>query len=412
MNDAAVGFPVRSIIHIDLDAFFVAVERLDNPALIGVPVLVGGRPDSRGVVSSASYEARKFGIHSAMPTAQALRLCPHAVLVGGNRARYVEMSVRVMTLLSEYTPLVEPISIDEAFLDVSGTAAHYGAPGRLAHTLQERIDVELGLSASLGVAANKLVAKIASDFRKPHGVTVVAPGREAEFLAPLPIRRLWGVGEVTGRELARLGAATVGDLAALPLDALRARFGVNGEALWRAARGIDESLVTPEHEAKSLSREETFAQDIRDGAALRRELLRLSDALASRLRRHNLQSRTVAIKLRYGDFTTTTRQTTLDEPTDAGPVIYARTLALFEEAWDRRPVRLVGVSAANLCQPARQLRLFEQEDQRRAQLDAALDRIRERFGEQAIQRASLLEEPEALWVPKGVPEKRRKADVR
>lgn len=395
----------RTIIHLDLDAFFVAVERLDNPALIGVPVLVGGRPEVRGVISSASYEARKFGVHSAMPTAQALRLCPRAVLVSGSRGRYGEMSRRVMALLGEYTPLLEPISIDEAFLDISGAEAHYGPPARLARAIQDRVETELGLSASLGVASNKLIAKVASDFRKPHGITVVPPGEEAAFLAPLPIRRLWGVGEVTGRELARLGVATIGDLAAFALEDLRARFGAHGEGLWRAARGIDESPVVVEHEAKSLSREETFAQDTRDPELLRRELLRLSDAVASRLRRHKVAARTVAIKLRYSDFTTLTRQVTLDEPTDSGPIIYAQALALFEAAWDRRrAVRLVGVGGAGLEQPARQLRLFEQQDARQAQLDAALDRIRARFGEGAIQRASLLEEPEALWVPKGKPE--------
>jgi DNA polymerase-4 len=393
----------RTILHIDLDAFFVAVERLDNPALIGVPVIVGGRAEVRGVVASASYEARQYGVHSAMPTAQALRLCPQAVLVSGHRDRYGELSRRVMAILGDYTPLLEPISIDEAFLDVTGAEAHYGPPAQLAQTLQDRIERELRLSASLGAASNKLVAKIASDYRKPHGITVVSPGGEAAFLAPLPIRRLWGVGEVTARELARLGVETIGDLAAFSADELGARFGAHGEGLWRAARGVDESPVTPEHAEKSLSREETFAQDIGDATLLRRELLRLSESVASRLRRHGVAARTIAIKLRYGDFTTFTRQSTLAEPTDSGPVIYTQALALFEAAWDRRrAVRLVGVGANNLEQPHRQLRLFEQEDQRQAQLDAALDRIRERFGDGAIQRASLLEEPEELWVPKGI----------
>jgi DNA polymerase-4 len=402
----------RAILHLDLDAFFVAVERLDNPALIGVPVIVGGRAEARGVVSSASYEARAFGVRSAMPTAQALRLCPQAILVGGNRRRYVEMSGKVMALLGEYTPLLEPISIDEAFLDISGTEAHYGPPAVLAQTLRDRIAAELGLSASLGAAANKLVAKIASDLRKPHGITVVPPGQEAAFLAPLPIRRLWGVGEVTGRELARLGIQTIGDLARFSPEELRGRFGAHGEGLWRAATGIDDSPVTPEHEAKSLSREETFAQDVRDPILLRRELLRLSDAVAGRLRRHTLQARTVALKLRYPDFTTLTRQTTLPDPTDAGPVIYAQALALFDAAWDRRPVRLIGVAAANLSQGARQLRLFEQEDARQSHLEVALDRIRARFGEDAIQRASLLEEPEALWTSKEIPDEVRRGGAK
>lgn len=402
MSDHLPALGVRSIIHIDLDAFFVAVERLDNPALIGKLVLVAGRPEARGVVLSASYEVRKFGIHSAMPTAQALRLCPQAILVGGNRRRYVEMSDRVMALLGEYTPLLETISIDEAFLDVSGAEAHYGSPGVLAKTLQDRIEAELGLSGSLGAATNKLVAKIASDFRKPHGITIVPPGQEAAFLAPLPIRRLWGVGEVTGRELARLGIRTIGDLARLSAEELHVRFGTNGDGLWRAARGIDSRPVIPEREAKSLSREETFVQDERDPAVLRRELLRLSDAVAARLRRHNLQARTVGLKLRYRDFTTLTRQATLADPTDAGAVIFAQASALFAAAWDRRAVRLIGVAAANLSQPGRQLRLFEQDDRRQAQLESALDRIRARFGDQAIQRASLLEEPEALWIGREV----------
>jgi DNA polymerase-4 len=394
----------RTIIHADLDAFFVAVERLDNPALSGLPVIVGGRAEVRGVVASASYEARKFGVHSAMPTAQALRLCPQAVLVSGHRDRYVELSRRVMAIFGDYTPLVEPLSIDEAFLDVSGTEAQYGAPAQLAQTLQDRIERELRLSVSLGVAANKLVAKIASDHRKPHGITVVPPGQEAAFLAPLPIRRLWGVGEVTARELAKLGVETIGDLARLPASELSARFGAHGAGLWHAARGSDDSPVTPERAEKSVSREETFAQDTNDPALLRTELLRLSESVASRLRRHGLAARTVGLKLRYGDFTTLSRQVTLAEPTDSGPVIYAQAQALFEAAWDRRrAVRLVGVGASNLDQPVRQLRLFEQGDNRQAQLDAALDRIRERFGSDAIQRAALLDEPEELWVPKTAP---------
>ena len=389
----------RAIIHIDLDAFFVAVERLDDPRLIGVPVIVGGRPEVRGVVASASYEARKFGVHSAMPTAAALRLCPQAILISGHRGRYSEMSDRVMTILGEYTPLLEPISIDEAFLDVTGTEPHYGSPAALASTLQSRIDRELMLSASLGVAANKLLAKIASDFRKPHGITVVPSGEEAAFLAPMPIRKLWGVGEVMGRELARLGIETIGDLARWPRDELIGRFGaVSGEGLYRASHGLDDSPVTPEHEAKSLSREETFARDIREPETLRRELLRLSDEVAWRLRRHGLQARTVNLKLRYPDFSTLTRQVTLPDATDSGPVLYAHALALFEKTWDRRPVRLVGVGGTNLEQGGRQLRLFEQEDRRQAQLDAALDRIRAKYGESSIRRASLMDEPEEPWV--------------
>jgi DNA polymerase IV len=389
----------RAIIHMDLDAFFVAVERLANPALLGLPVIVGGRPEVRGVVAAASYEVRRFGVHSAMPTATALRLCPQALVIGGHREWYVDYSRRVMAILGHYTPLLEQVSIDEAFLDVTGTEAHFGPPGTLARTIQDQIESELKLSASLGVATNKLVAKIASDLRKPHGIVVVPFGQEAAFLAPLPLSRLWGAGPVTQRALAALGLRTIGDVAAMPLAELRGRFGRHGAGLWQASHGQDDGPVTPEQEAKSLSREETFAQDVRDPERLRRELLRMSDAVALRLRRHNVQARTVGIKLRYGDFSTFTRQATLSEPTDAGPVIYDQALALFEALWNpARAVRLLGVGTANLTQSARQLRLFEQTDQRQAQLDAALDVIRARFGEEAIQRASLLDSPDDLWV--------------
>jgi DNA polymerase-4 len=394
--------PQRAIIHVDLDAFFVAVERLDDPSLAGKPVVVGGRAEVRGVVASASYEARKFGIRSAMPTAEALRRYPQLIVVSGHRGRYTEMSDRVMAILGDYTPLLEPISIDEAFLDVTGTEAHYGPPAQLARTIQDRIEAELKLSASLGVAANKLLAKVASDFRKPHGITVVPPGEEAAFLAPLPIRRLWGVGEVMGRELARLNINTVGDLASVPREELIVRFGAAvGEGLFRGSHGVDESPVTPEHEAKSISREETFSRDVRDIEVLRRELLRLSEEVAWRLRRHNLQARTITLKMRYGDFSTLTRQATPADPVDSGPVIYATVLALFEKVWDRRPLRLVGVGGSNLVQPGRQLRLFEQEDRRQAQLDAALDRIRAKYGSSSIRRASLMDDPEEPWVSRG-----------
>jgi nucleotidyltransferase/DNA polymerase involved in DNA repair len=315
------------------------------------------------------------------------------------------MSDRVMAILAEYTPLLEPLSIDEAFLDVTGTEAHYGPPARLAQTLQDRIDRELGLSASLGVGSNKLIAKIASEFGKPHGITVVPAGDEASFLAPMPIRKLWGVGEVTGRELARQGIETIGDLARWPLEELISRFGLSsGEGLYRASHGLDDSPVTPEHEAKSLSREETFARDIKDADVLRRELLRLSDEVAWRLRRHGLQARTINLKLRYADFSTITRQVTLEDATDSGPVLYSHALALFEKAWDRRPVRLLGVGGTGLEQGGRQLRLFEQVDRRQTQLDAALDRIRAKYGESAIRRASLMDEPEEPWVSRNRPD--------
>ena len=395
----------RAIIHLDLDAFFVAVERLDSPALVGLPVIVGGRPET---AAWSRLHRMKPGLSVCILPCLPHRRCASARRPYSYRATAGAMSRcsrRVMRILADYTPLLEPMSIDEAFLDVSGTDAHYGPPAALARALQDRIQAELGLSASLGVAANKLVAKIASDFRKPHGITVVAPGDEARFLAPLPIRRLWGIGDVTAGELARLGIGTIGDLAQRPLEDPKSRFGAHGEGMWRAAHGIDEIAVTPEHEAKSLSREATFASDVGDLQTLRRELLRQCDAVCKSPAPPPPPGRTVTLKLRYADFTTVTRQITLGESTDAGPTIYMQVLSLFEAAWNRRqPVRLLGVGVSGLTQSAGQLRLFEQQDHRQAELDVALDRIRDRFGYDAIQRASLVEPPDELWVGRSLEE--------
>ncbi len=383
----------RTILHLDLDAFFVAVERLRDPRLVGRPVVVGGRPEQRGVVASASYEARRFGIRSAMPTAQALRLCPDLIIVPAHRRLYRHYSDRVMAILNEITPLVEPISIDEAFLDITGCERLWGPPAELAARLQARIETELGLSASLGVAANKLVAKIASDLRKPHGLVIVPPGEEAAFLAPLPVERLWGVGPVTARRLRNMGITTIGDLAARPVHELVARFGAQGWELWRHAQGQDDRPVEPESEPKSLSRETTFAQDVVNPERLRRTLLWLSEEVGIRLRRHRLRARTISIKLRYADFTTLTRQITLAEPTDQEQTIYHHAVNLWQKTWTRaRPVRLLGIGVSNFSGPERQLSLFPTEDDRRRRLSQALDHIRERFGEHAILRASLLGE--------------------
>ena len=382
----------RAIIHMDLDAFFVAVERLRDPSLMGRPVVVGGRPERRGVVASASYEVRPFGIRSAMPMAQAVRLCPDLVIVPSHYRLYRHYSDRVMAMLREITPLVEPISIDEAFLDVTGCERLWGPPADLAAWLQERIQAELGLSASLGVATNKLVAKIASDLRKPHGLVIVPPGGERDFLAPLPVERLWGVGPATARRLWEMGIRTIGDLAAWPARDLQARFGVHGETLWQHAHGRDDRPVEPESEPKSISRETTFARDVADPERLRRTLLWLSEEVAVRLRRHRVRARTVFIKLRYADFTTLTRQATLPDPTDQAAVVYEHACDLWRRVWTRtRSVRLLGVGATNFVGPEQQLSLFPERDDRQERLSQALDRIRERFGDHAIVRASLLE---------------------
>jgi DNA polymerase-4 len=385
----------RYILHLDIDAFYASVEEILDPSLKGKPVIVGARPEQRGVVASASYAARAFGVHSAMPTAQALRLCPQAIIVSPHRQAYKEYSAQMMDIFSEYSPLVEPLSLEEAFLDVTGCEARWSSPEALAHRIQERLQKELGLSASIGLASNKLVAKIASDLEKPHGFVVVPHGEEAEFLAPLPVGKLWGVGEVTARSLHEMGVFTIGQLVLLPVAQLEAKFGRRGRDLYRQARGADDSPVVIERERKSLSREVTFAQDIGDRQVLRKTLLSLSEDVASRLRKRGLRGRTVKLKLRYADFTTLTRQTTVDAPTDLGQVIFDQATWLLDKAWDRRrKVRLIGVGVSRFEQEERQLSLFEAPGEGKVaklrRLSQAVDQIRGKYGDEAIQRASLV----------------------
>jgi DNA polymerase-4 len=350
----------RAVLHIDLDAFFAAVEILENPALAGKPVLIGGRPDQRGVVATASYPARAFGCHSAMPMAQALKLCPEAIVLPARHSLYRQYSHRVMDMLHALTPLVEQVSIDEAFLELTEQVAAWEEAVEIARQLQGRVSAEIGLSASLGVATNKQVAKVASDFDKPGGLTVVRPGEEAAFLAPLPARALWGVGPVTAERLAGMGVHTVGELAALPDETLRANFGRHGPDLGRRARGSDDSPIVVEHERKSISQERTFDRDIAELRPLKQHLWRMSQAVAGYLQRAEVAGGVVAIKLRYGDFTTLTRQMTLPLPSDDAIEIYRAALTLLERAWEPgRPVRLLGVGAHQLSQPSGQLSLFD-----------------------------------------------------
>ncbi len=349
----------RVIVHLDLDAFFAAVEVLENPALAGKPVLVGGKPGERGVVAAASYPARAFGVHSAMPMARALRLCPEAVVLPPRKDLYRDYSDRVMAILRQISPLVEQISVDEAVLDLTDRVVDWEDGPELARGLQERVREEVALSASLGVATNKLVAKVASDRDKPGGLTVVRPGEEAAFLAPLPVRVLWGVGPVTERELAQMGVTTVGELAQQHERVLRDRFGRHGAEMARRAQGIDGRPVVTERERKSVSRERTFRRDLRRAGSLRRQLWKLCRSVARRLRRADLAAETVAIKLRYADFTTLTRQMTLDVPTDDDRTIYRAALVLLNRTWQSgRPVRLLGVAGRRLSPPPGQLPLF------------------------------------------------------
>lgn len=381
----------RAIIHADLDAFYASVEVLDDPSLQGRPVIVGGGPNDRGVVSAASYEARAFGVGSAMPLRTAVRRCPHGVFLPGRPERYRELSQQVMAIFADYTPLVEPISLDEAFLDVTASAAALGDGEAIGRRIKSRVVDEVGLIVSVGVAANKLCAKVASDLRKPDAFVVVAPGSEAEFLAPLPIRRLWGVGPSAQAALADYGVTTIGQLAAMPASTLRRRLGRHGGDLAARARGIDPSPVVPWQQPKSIGHEHTFERDTVDIRQLEATLLDVADSVASRLRRHGLAAGSVQLKLRYEGFETLTRQAPLQhQAREAGPLYEAALVLLRRTLVAGRGVRLIGLTAINLAD-AQQLTLFDAPD-RTDRLTASIDAVRARFGDRSITRARLLTE--------------------
>lgn len=349
----------RAIVHVDLDAFYAAVEVLVSPDLSDKPLAVGGRPEERGVVAAASYPARAFGVRSAMPMHRAIQLCPELIILPPRFDLYHSYSRRVMTIVRQASSLVEQVSIDEAYLDLTDEVEAWEDSVEIARRLQQRVRDEVGLSASLGVATNKLVAKVASDHEKPGGLTVVRRGKEAAFLAPLPVRVLWGVGPVTERRLATMGVTTVGDLACLSEQDLCARFGRHGAEMARQAQGNDARPVVAEHERKSVSQERTFACDVRDGQTLRKELWRLTQGVAHRLKRADLAAGTIAVKLRYADFATLMRQMSLSVPTDDEREIHRVAKVLLDRAWQKgRPVRLLGVVVRNLSSPAGQLPLL------------------------------------------------------
>ena len=394
----------RAIIHLDMDAFYASVEVLDNPSLRGKPVIVGGS-ERRGVVSAASYEARPFGVHSAMPTATAKRLCPHGIFLPVRMERYQEASEKVFAIFRRFTPLVEPLSIDEAFLDVTGCERLFGSAEEVARKIKAAVREETGLTVSAGVAPNKFLAKIASDLGKPDGLTIVPPGNEIGFLGPLPVGKLWGVGKVTEQELRGRGIRTIGDLRRVPEGTLKRAFGSNGEHLRQLAHGIDDRPVETEHEAKSVGHEDTYDHDLRDRGAMRRELLSLSDRVSARLRRHGIRGKTVTLKVKYHDFVQVTRAATLSDPTDDGGTLYRVALDLLgnTEA-GARPVRLLGISVSKLVPAAgtakadrsEQLPLFgppragkrvepvAADPEKKQQLNRAVDRIREKFGPKGI----------------------------
>jgi nucleotidyltransferase/DNA polymerase involved in DNA repair len=383
----------RSILHVDMDAFFAAVEVRDRPELRGKPVIVGADPKGgrgRGVVSTASYEARRFGVFSAMPISEAWRRCPQGVYLPPDIDRYAHESKKVMEILGRFTDLVEPVSIDEAFLDVTGSARALGSGETLARKLKQTIQDETRLTASVGVAASKLVAKVASDVNKPDGLTIVPPGTEAEFLAPLPVRRLWGVGPKLEESLAKLGVTTIGQLAALDPARLERRVGTHGHDLQRLARGEDARDIPRESVgAKSIGQEHTFDSDTSDATRLRATLLQLSDMVAARLRSSGVRARTITLKYRDEDFRTTTHARTLKRATDSGNELFRLAQQLFAEVHGRKRVRLLGVSASHFGDQAPQLGLFDAKPEPRP-VDRVRDELTRRFGDEVVTRASLL----------------------
>ncbi len=382
------------ILHVDMDAFYASVEERDRPELAGRPLIVGGTPEGRGVVAAANYVVRKFGVHSAMPTATALRLCPAAVVLRPRMSYYAEISDQIREIFFRYTPLVEPLSLDEAFLDATGSQTLFGSAVEIAHQLKADILRETGLVASVGVAPSKFLAKIASDLQKPNALVVVDPQRVQEFLDPLPVGRIWGVGRVTDGALQALGIQTIGQLRRLPVETLRQRFGSQGDHFHRLAHGLDDRPVVPDRNAKSISHETTFAADVSDREILRAWLLELTEQVGRRLRKQGLRGSTVQLKLRFPDFRTMTRAHTLPAPSHGTEELWQAAVALLESSLGARfsGLRLLGMGVAGLVRREHvQRELFDEPDQQKhGRLDGVLDEIQSRFGSGSVGRASNL----------------------
>ncbi|MET0736313.1 MAG: DNA polymerase IV [Microbacterium sp.] len=378
------------ILHVDMDAFYASVEQLDDPSLVGKPIIIGA-PESRSVVSSASYEARRFGVRSAMPVGQALRLCPTAIVVLPHFDRYVEMSRQVMSLFRDVTPLVEPLSIDEAFLDVRGARRLWGSPGEIARALRRRVLDETGLTCSIGVAATKHVAKIASTVSKPDGLLIVPEADTESFLRPLPVRALWGIGPKAAESLESRGIHTVADVLDTPSAVLdRALGAATGQRIWHLARGIDPRTVDTHRVDKSVGHEETFDHDISDEDVLRAELRRLADKVGARLRAHGWEAATISIKVRFADWTTISRSQTLPEPTAVGQRIGDAAHELFASVDRVLPVRLIGVRAEKLRPGGSSAPALWDDDEDWRRIETALDGATAKFGRGAVTRATLL----------------------
>ena len=386
-----VWMNLRKIIHVDMDAFYASVEQRDDPTLLAKPIVVGGKPNSRGVVCAASYEARKFGIHSAMPMEEAFRRCPHAVFLPVNIPKYHEVSLQIRQIFMTYTPIVEPLSLDEAFLDVTGSTSLFGSANTIGLTIKQRIQRELNLTASVGVAGNKFLAKLASDLQKPDGFVVVQPDRVQEFLDPLSVERIWGVGKKTAEQLNRINIKTVRDLRRLEQEYLTQLFGIWGSQLYQLAQGIDDRPVESERVAKSIGRETTFAMDIVDRDELETALLKLAVDVGRRLRKEAFRGKTVTLKVRYDDFRTVTRSQTLSQATDLDDVIYNEACNLLKGESLKQPLRLIGLTLHNLTDKLeRQLSLFPEPQKDNETLTKVIDVLKEKYGEKSITRARLL----------------------
>ena len=376
----------RCIFHIDLDAFFVSVEQALKPTLKGKPVIVGGDPERRGVVASASYEARPFGIHAGMPLSKARRLCPQAIFIRSHFSLYKDASAKFMKILGDFSPHIEPLGFDEAYLDVTGCEELYGSLQKLALAIKERINEELKLTASVGIATCKVVAKIASDLCKPDGLLEIARGDEQAFLNPLPIAKLPGVGKKTEQVLKEMGVTTIGELASLPVDTIKRQFGATGAVIHSYARGIDDREVETPGEAKSISQQLTFARDTLDRNFLEASLHNLCQEVCRELRSQNKRAKCVAIRLRFADFKTITRQVNLKEASDVTQVIFTTSQHLLSKALaqQEKPVRLIGIRISSLAGLEKQLSMFDSGIEKPEHLDKAIDRIRRKYGPTAI----------------------------
>ncbi|WP_449278591.1 DNA polymerase IV [Leucobacter sp. GX24907] len=393
---------IASMLHVDMDSFFVSVELLERPELIGLPV-AAANDTPRSVVSSASYEARRFGVRSAMPVARAKQLCPQLVLVAPEMAKYRRASQQVMEVFTEFTPLVEPLSIDEAFLDVAGSVRLFGPPGEIARLLRARVREQTGLPCSVGLAGTKFVAKLASQRAKPDGVLEIPPERTLDFLHPLPVDAMWGVGQATNRALRSRAISTVGALAAEPLESLRRIVGAaNAQRLHDLANGRDTRRVETSRIEKSIGHEETFAEDQSDPEFLESELLRLATRTGERLRRHGAEARTIAIKVRWSDFETVTRSRTLQEATNSTQRVYRTARELFAGLGPPRPVRLIGVRAEQLVPAGSEPAALWSEDEEWRAVDQAVDEVRDRFGSAGVVPARLLRGREEVVDPRSL----------